>query len=51
MKFDLRAIGLKEVDWVHLTKERIQWRAHVNMVITLLVSIKGLEILEPFHNW
>jgi hypothetical protein len=34
---DLREIGWKVVDWIHLAQDRDQWRAVVNMVIKLRV--------------
>jgi len=27
---DLQKIGLEDVDWIHLTQDRDQWRALVN---------------------
>jgi hypothetical protein len=32
---DLREIGLKDVDWIHLTQHRDEWRSLVNMVMNL----------------
>jgi hypothetical protein len=34
IKMDLREIGLEGVDWIHLSQDRDQWQAIVNMVIT-----------------
>jgi hypothetical protein len=39
---DLREIGLGSVDWIDLAQDKDQWRALVNIVI----SIKCWEILE-----
>jgi hypothetical protein len=33
----LRDIGWGIIDWIHLTQDRDQWRALVNMVINLRV--------------
>jgi hypothetical protein len=32
-KMDLREIGWGGMDWIHLTQDRDQWRALVNMVM------------------
>jgi hypothetical protein len=34
---DLREIGWDATDWIHLTQDRDQWRALVNMVMNLRV--------------
>jgi hypothetical protein len=35
---DLREIGLEGVDWIHLAKDRDQWRALVSTVMNLRVD-------------
>jgi hypothetical protein len=40
VRMDLREIGRKDVDWMHLTQDRDQWRVLVNTG-----SIKGLGFL------
>jgi hypothetical protein len=35
---DLREIGWDDRDWIELTQDRDQWRAHVNTVMNLRVS-------------
>jgi len=35
IQIDLREIGWKGVDWIHLTQDREQWRAVVNTVMNL----------------
>jgi hypothetical protein len=34
------------VEWIHLAQDREQWRALVNTVMNLPVSIKGGEFLN-----
>jgi hypothetical protein len=34
---DLREIGWEDVDWIHVTQDRDQWWALVNMVTYLQV--------------
>jgi hypothetical protein len=34
---DLRERGLGDVDWIHLSQERDQWRALVNRIMGLPV--------------
>jgi hypothetical protein len=37
-KMDLTKLGCEGVDWIHLTQDRNQWLALVNMVMNLHVS-------------
>jgi hypothetical protein len=37
IRVDLREIGWKDVDWIHLAQDRDQWQALVNMVMKLRV--------------
>jgi hypothetical protein len=37
IKIDLREIGLKDVDWIHLVQDRDWWRALVNTEMNLRV--------------
>jgi hypothetical protein len=37
IRTDLREIGWGDVDWMHLARERGQWRAVVNMVMNATV--------------
>jgi hypothetical protein len=41
-----RKIGWGAVGWIHLTQDKDQWRAVVNTVMNLSVSIKCSEILD-----
>jgi len=47
---DLKEVGWEDVDWFKLTKERFQWRAVVNTVINLRVSIKCGELLDELKT-
>jgi hypothetical protein len=35
---DIKEIGWEFVDWMHLTQDRVQWRALVNTVMNLRVQ-------------
>jgi hypothetical protein len=35
IKMDLREIGFRDVDWIHLAQDRDRWRALVNTVMNL----------------
>jgi hypothetical protein len=35
IKMDLREIGIDGANWIRLSKDRVQWRAFVNMVMNL----------------
>jgi hypothetical protein len=37
IRMDLREIGWKVVEWIHLAQDRDQWRALVNTLMNLLV--------------
>jgi hypothetical protein len=37
IKMDLREIGFRDVDWIHLDQDRERWRALVNTVMNLRV--------------
>jgi hypothetical protein len=51
IRMDLREIGRGGMDWIDLAQDRDQWRALVNTVMNLRVSIKCWEILEWLRNW
>jgi hypothetical protein len=38
VRMDVREIGCKDVDWMHLVQDRDQWRAVVNTVMNLPIS-------------
>jgi hypothetical protein len=46
IKIDLREIGLDGMNWIDLAQDRDQWRALVNTVMKLQVSIKCWVVLE-----
>jgi hypothetical protein len=37
IKMDLWEIGIGGANWIRLTRDRVQWRAFVNMVMNLWV--------------
>jgi hypothetical protein len=41
IRMDLREIGWKSVDWMHLPEDRDQWRGLVNRMIRLRVPKKA----------
>jgi hypothetical protein len=41
---EIEGIGCERMDWMHVTQNRIQWRALLNTVMKL-GSIKGREFL------
>jgi hypothetical protein len=43
---DLREIGWDGMDWIDLAHDRDQWRALVNMVMNLQLSIKCWKVLK-----
>jgi hypothetical protein len=44
IKTDLKKVECENVDFVHLTQDRVEWRALVNTVVDFWSSIKGGEI-------
>jgi hypothetical protein len=38
IKMDLREIGWAGMDWIHLAKDRDQWRRFVNKAVNLWVQ-------------
>jgi hypothetical protein len=42
---DLREIGWKGVDWMHVAEDRDQWRATANMAINLQVPKRARNFL------
>jgi hypothetical protein len=47
---DLVEVGWGDVDWIGLAQDRDRWRAFVNSVLKLLVSIKCWETIECPNN-
>jgi hypothetical protein len=45
IRMDVREIGWEDVDWIHLSQDRDQWRALVNTVMNLRVPIKTANFL------
>jgi hypothetical protein len=50
IKMDLSEIGLNVVGWIGLAQDMYRWRAFVNMVMNLWVSIKWWENTQWLHN-
>jgi hypothetical protein len=46
IRMDIKEIGWKCLDWIHLAQGRDHWQALVNMVINLRVSQKVGEFLD-----
>jgi hypothetical protein len=43
---DLKETGRENVDWIHVARDRFQWRVFLNTVMSLLVQKrKGREFL------
>jgi hypothetical protein len=38
IKMDLREIEIDEANWIHLARDRVQWRAFMNTIMNLPVS-------------
>ena len=38
IKRDIKAIGRKGVDWIRLSRDRVEWRAVVSSVMNICVS-------------
>jgi hypothetical protein len=43
---DLKEIGFRIVDWIHLAQDRDRWQAVVNMVMNLRVPQNVGEFLD-----
>jgi hypothetical protein len=43
---DLQEMGWEGVDWIYMAQDRDRWRALVNAVMNLRISIKGGEFLD-----
>jgi hypothetical protein len=50
IKMDLLEIGLNVGNWIGLAQDMYRWRALVNSVMNLSVSIKCWETTEWLHN-
>jgi hypothetical protein len=45
VRWIFKEIGSEDMNWVHLARDRVQWRALVNTVMNPSGFIKKLEIL------
>jgi hypothetical protein len=43
IKMDLKEVGYKEVDWIHLDQDRGHWWALVNMAVHFQVPRQGIS--------
>jgi hypothetical protein len=50
IKINLREIGWDGMDWIELAQDRDQWRALVNMVMSLRAPSDCWELSEWLHN-
>jgi hypothetical protein len=48
---DLKGLGWGGTDWIDLAQDMDQWRALVNTVMNLRVSLKCWEFSEWPQNW
>jgi hypothetical protein len=48
---DIRKTGYEDVDWIHLVKGRVQWRALVNTVMNIGGFITGGEISQQLSHY
>jgi hypothetical protein len=45
---DLKAVVRENLDWIHLTQDRVQWRALVKAVMNLCVPLKLRKFMTRF---
>jgi hypothetical protein len=50
IKMDLREIGIDGANWTRLAQDRVQWRAFVNMVMTLMVPYRKQDIFDKLSD-
>jgi hypothetical protein len=50
IKMDLLEIALSVMDWIGLAQDRYRWRALLNPVMNLRISIKCWETIKWLHN-
>jgi hypothetical protein len=46
IKINLKEIVCENVEWIHLSQDRDQWRALLNAVMNFLGSVKVREFLD-----
>jgi hypothetical protein len=51
IRMELGEVGWGDVDWIGLAKDRNRWRALVNAVMNLPVSVKCWETIKWPHSW
>jgi len=51
IKTYLKEIGYKDVDWVHMANDRVQWMVFVNMITNPQFPLRGGEFLHYLSDY
>jgi hypothetical protein len=50
IKLDLREIGIDGANWIQLARDRVQWRAFMNTVMNLRVTLRKQDIFYKLSD-